>query len=505
MEKEKKNVKINYVWNLVFQIFLIIVPLIVTPYVSRVLGTDGVGKYSFSYSISYYFTLIALLGFNYYAQREIAKCQDDNHKQSLIFWEIVIVRLVSSLIALGAYAGLIFSNIFADYNTLLWILGLNIVAVLIDPVFLFQGNEEFKSITIRNVIVKTLIVASIFIFVKGPGDLWIYTLINSLSPVITAIALWPFLRKHLRKVNVKELRPIKHIIPALKLFIPTLAISIYVVLDKTMIGLLVPGEVTVIENGEEVVKKLSDLENGYYEQADKIIKFALTIVTSLSTVMIPHNSSAVANKDYKKLEQNVYKAVRFSLMLGIPMMFGIISIATNFSPWFLGPGYEKVPYLLMILSPVMVFIGLSGVFGLQYLIPIGKDNLFTISVAAGAVINLGLNILFILLFQSYGAALASIIAEFSVLLIQYLFVRKTFSLKQIFKESWRYLVSGLLMFGIIYPISLVSNATMKTTFMIMLSGITIYFLILLLLKDKMIYDTLIKLRNKFTNRKVEDQ
>lgn len=493
---EKKKVTVNYIWNLIFQLFLIIVPLIVTPYVSRVLGADGVGKYSFSYSICFYFTLIALLGFNYYAQREIAKCQDDNHKQSVIFWEIMIVRFVSSLIALGAYLVIIFTNVLADYNTLLLILGINIIAIMIDPAFLFQGNEEFKDITIRNVIVKVFVVASIFIFVRGKDDLWIYTLINALSPFLTALALWPFLRKHLRLLNVKELHPLRHVKPTLKLFIPTLAISIYVVLDKTMIGLLVPGEVTVIENGVEVVKKVSDIENGYYEQADKIVKFAMTVVTSLSVVMIPHNSSAVANHDYDALKNNVYRALRFTLLLAIPMTLGLISISINFVPWFFGPGYEKVPYLLMILSPLIIIIGLSGVIGLQYLIPLGKDNLFSISVGGGAFVNFGLNILLIIFIQSYGAAVASVIAELTVLIVQLIFVRKVFSLKLIFKYSYKYIISGIIMFGLLFPVSLLLPNSMKTTLILMITGITIYFVLLLLLKDELFCDTLKKLKLK---------
>ena len=163
----------------------------------------------------------------------------------------------------------------------------------------------FKQIAIRNVIAKTIVIASIFIFVKSTNDLWIYTLIQGLSPIVSSLLMISFLKKYLVKVNIKELKPIHHLKPCLRLFVPTIAISVYTMLDKTMIGSMIQGEMTVIENGVEVVKKISDVESGYYNQAEKIVKLLITVVSALGTVMIPRNSYYFANGDLVSAKKNV--------------------------------------------------------------------------------------------------------------------------------------------------------------------------------------------------------
>ena len=223
--------------------------------------------------------------------------------------------LVSSIIAFVALIGFIQIPYFADYKTLLYILSLTVLAVSIDVSFIFQGNEDFKQIALISLLSKAVVVASIFIFVKSQSDLWKYALINALSPALTAIMMWPFLKKYLVPVKLSSLNPWKHLRPCLRLFIPTIAISVYTILDKTMIGLLVSGTTTVIKDGIETTVKVSDIENGYYTQAEKIIKMFVTVVASLSAVMIPRNSFFFANHEEEKVRENIFKAIRFVFFL----------------------------------------------------------------------------------------------------------------------------------------------------------------------------------------------
>lgn len=206
MKTKTKSVKKNFFYNRFYQIFLLIVPIITTPYISRVLGSEKIGQYSFSYSIAYYFTLFASLGFSYYAQREIAKYKEDKEKQSTIFWEINIIRAISTLLAVVIYLGIIQIPYWQNYRTLLYILVLTIVAIGIDPSFIFQGNEDFKQITIRSFIVKALVVTGIFVFIKTRDDLWIYTLLNALNPILSALIRVPFLKKYLVRIHRKDLK-----------------------------------------------------------------------------------------------------------------------------------------------------------------------------------------------------------------------------------------------------------------------------------------------------------
>jgi O-antigen/teichoic acid export membrane protein len=501
----QKSVKKNYFYNLFYQIFTIIVPLVVTPYVSRVLKAEGIGQNSFVLSIVSYFTLFAALGFGYYAQREIARCLNDKEKQSKVFWEILIIRLFSTSLALIVYFSLYFSNVFKEYSTLFLIYSINVASIAIDVNFIFQGNEDFKQISIRNFIVKALTIAAIFIFVKTQDDLWIYALINALGTVFSALIMFPFLKNYLTKISPKELKPFRHLVPTLRLFVPTIAVSLYTVLDKTMIGLLLPQTMTIVEDGVEVTKKVGDVENGYYEQAYKIILMGLMVVTSLGTVLIPRNSGYFESGQIEKAKENISKAFRFVLFIGVPMMFGLAAIAQNFSPWFFGDGYEKVPYLIMIFSWLFVAIGLNNVFGIQYLIPSGKDNIYTISVICGAVSNLIMNSFMIPLWKAYGAAIASIISETIILLVQVLFSRKEFNWKKMVSATWKYWLAGAIMFGAVYGISYFLETKIWNTLILIVVGAVIYFLVLLLFRDCVLLEILQKFRVVLSRRKKKDE
>lgn len=476
-----KSVTKNYIYNLIYQILLIIIPIITTPYVSRVLGADGVGKFSFSNSIASYFVIFASLGFGYYAQREIAKYQDNKKKQSEIFWEIIIVRFVSVSTALIVYFAAIVLGVFKEeYTLLMIILSINILAVAFDISFLFAGNEDFSKTVLTNTVVRILNVIAIFVFVKDRNDLWKYVLITVLTVLTANASLSVYAKNFLCKIEIKSLRPIRHIKPAVILFLPTIAVSVYAYLDKTMIGVITG----------------SDFENGFYEQAEKIVKMVMTVVTSLGTVMIPRNANAFERKDMEAIRRNIYRSVRFVLFLGIPMMIGLIAVSDNIVPWFLGDGYYKSANIMKILSVLVLAIGLNNVFGLQYLIPAGEDKKFTLSVTCGAVTNFLLNLVLIRLFKSYGAAIATIVAEIAVAVIMFCFIRKNISLREILKSSIKYLISGIIMFVPCFMLGRILAPSIINTFIIVFTGVVVYLICLILLKDGFFFE----IANRLTSR-----
>ena len=477
-----KNVKKNYIFNLLYQLFQIIIPIIVTPYISRVLLSDGVGKYSFSYSIVNYFTILASFGFSYYAQREIAKHIDNKEEQSKVFWEIVILKFITTCISIIALIGLIFSNVLESYNQILLIMIINVVAIGFDFSFLLQGNEEFKKTVSSNMIVRFLAIISIFIFVKRPEHVWLYALINSLSLIISNMVIWIYVPKYLAKVKIKNLQVKRHFLPSLKLFIPTIAISVYVLLDRTLIGLMMP-------------KDIADSSVGFYDSAEKIVKLTLTIVTSLSAVMIPNNAKYFARKDYNKVNNNIQTAVKFSTFIGFPLMFGLAAVASNIVPWFFGPGYEPCIELMVILSGLIIAIGLNNVYGVQYLIPTNKENIFTISVVLGAVINLTLNILTIPHFGPIGAALATVIAESAILIFQMIYLRKTFSIFKTIKQISKFFISSLIMFIVVKFVSTYLTSSIINSIILILIGAVVYFVLLLILREKFVIEIFDKINN----------
>lgn len=503
---KKKSVKRNYVYNLIYQIFLIIVPLVLTPYVSRVLGASGIGKYSFAYSIASYFILFGSFGFGYYAQREIARNQGDKHSQTIIFWEIIIARMLSVFISIIVYLTIYFMKLYGDYSSLMLILLINVAATAFDISYIFQGNEEFGVLAMRNIFIKIIGITLIMIFVKSKDDLPLYTFLNSIILVGSNLSLWPNLNKMLVHVDFNEIHFKRHLKPALRLFLPTIATSIYTMLDKTLIGIIVPDSIAIVSNdGTTIFENAANLENGYYESAEKIVKMSMMIVTSLGTVMIPRNSQEIASGKINKFIDNIYKALKFVFFLGIPIMFGILAVSINFCPWFFGAGYEKVPYLMMIFSPLVVIIGISNVLGVQCLIPQRKDKQFAIAIIAGAIINLVLNLFLIKFFWSYGAAISSVVAELIITIIMVILLRKQISFFNVVKENWKYILSGIIMFSIVFLTQLFLESSVLNTLLLIVEGIIVYFLFLILLKDRFIFELyrniMIKMRTKKSIRK----
>lgn len=485
---KKKSAKLNYIYNLAFQIFSLITPLVTAPYISRVLGSAMVGQYSYTASIVSYFVLFGAYGFTLYAQREIARNQGNKYEQSKTFWEMIIARLITVTLATIVHIILILAKVYgSEYTLLMWILLPNIVSTAFSVSFLFQGNEEFGFITLRSVIVKTIGIACIFIFVKNEKDLWIYVLCNVLITVVSEISLWTRIPKRICSVKASELNIKKHFIPSTRLFIPTIATSIYTMLDKTLIGIMIPGTIESIDSsGEEVVLKVSDIENGFYEQAEKLVKMCLTIITAFGTVIVPKNSSLFKSGNIEEAKRNVYNGFSFAGLIGFPIMFGLAAVASSLIPWFLGPGYEKVPYLIIILSLLIICIGFNNVLGIQYLIPAGKDKIYTITVTAGAVFNLIVNLILIPLLFSYGAAIATVIAELLILILQFVFVRKELSFARMIKSVVKSFIAGTVMFGVVYCVYrfLLNQSTILDTFLLVLIGIVVYLIMLIVLRDK---------------------
>ena len=498
MEKsiKKKSIKKNYLYNVIYQVFLLLSPLLVTPYISRVLSADGIGQYSFTLSIATYFTIFGALGFNYYAQREIAKHQDDKYEQSKILYEVFICRGFAVSISIITNLLLCIFYIYGEYTNLMLILSLNIIAVAFDITFFFQGNEEFGKIIFRNIIIKIISIIAIFVFVNAEDDLNIYTFINATSTLISNIALWGYMPKYLKKVSFKLLKPFSHLKGTLKLFIPTIATSIYLVLDKTLIGVMITDTYVVVSDGIEVVKNYSDLENGYYEQAMKLVKMAMVIITSMGTVMIPRNSNEIKNGNIEKVKSNIYTSSKLVWMLGIPMVFGLILVAPNMVPWFFGDGYDKCIILISIFSFLIIIIGFSNVLGIQYLVPSGKDNIFAICLLVGAAINLTLNLILIPYFWSIGAAISSICAELVITLLMTFFVRKELNILKILILSWKYLISGIIMFVCVYFVSIYLTSSIINSIVIVISGILIYGICLTILKDEFVLKYIRKISKK---------
>lgn len=499
IKSKQKSIKKNYLYHVVYQVFALITPLITTPYISRVFGSEGVGQYSFSFALVSYFVLFASLGFGYYAQREVARNQGNKYEQSKTFYEIFIARLIPVGIVLSVYIVLLLSGVFGSYSLLMLVLTINVISVAVDISYIYQGNEEFGLLALRNILIKVIGLALILIFVKDSDDVWIYTLCNSAVLIGANLSMWTRLPKMIQKVPLKNLEIKKHFVPTLRLFVPTIAISVYTMLDRTLIGLLITETTTKIgSNGELVIVKVADIENGYYEQSEKLVKMALTIVTALGSVMIPRNSQLIKSGDMETFKKNIYKALEFVAFLGFPLCLGMAATANNFSPWFFGSGFDKVPLLIMIFSTLIVSIGVSNVLGIQYLLPSKRDKIYTIAICIGAGVNLTLNLILIPHLYSLGACIASVVGELSVTIAMIIISRKELSYRKVLINSWKPFVSSIFMFFVVYLTSLKMESTIINSLLLVIEGMFIYCILLLLLKDKNIISTIKKIKKKLS-------
>lgn len=476
----KKSVVKNYLYNAIYQILSIIIPLITTPYLSRVLGAEKIGIYSYTLSITTYFILFGSLGVAMYGQREIAYMQNDISKRSKTFFEIFIMKCCTLFISLVIFYFTFCIN--GQYSMYYKILILEIIANVIDISWYFQGLEEFKKTVTRNTIVKIISVICIFLFVKNEYDFNKYFYIYVLSNFFGNFTLWLYLPKYVKKVKLKKLEIYKHFKPTISLFIPQIAVQVYTVLDKTMIGM-------IVDDKSEV---------GYYEQAQKIIKLLVTIATSLGVVMMPRIAATYSEGNMKKVKEYMENSFSFIMFLSFPLMLGMISISSKFVPIFYGDGYDKVIPLIAIISPIIVLIGLSNVMGMQYLLPTKQQNKYTLSVIIGAIVNFTFNLLLIYKWKSIGASIATVIAEFSVTVTQFFLLRKEISVIDVIKSSAKYVFSALIMFLIsIFLGKFIKNNLLSIICQVLSSSI-VYFGLLLLLKDKIIFmgENLIKNKMK---------
>jgi O-antigen/teichoic acid export membrane protein len=465
----EKSLKKNYFYNLSYQILQIVIPFITAPYVSRALTAEGIGIQSFTHSLASYFLLFGALSIGLYGQREIAYNQDDPYKTTKLFWELCIIKTVTISLSLGVYSIVI--QRFSDYYLLFLIYGIEIIACLFDVTWYYQGMENFKIIVIRNTAIKITSVGLVFVIIKNPEDLYKYILLLAASSLIANISLVPFLVKQLVSVKMRTLNCVRHIKPIIVLFIPQIAIQIYTVLDKSMIGLITK----------------SPYENGCYEQAMKIVKLLLVIITSLGIVVVPRMAHLNAKKQFDEINDHVIRSFNFILFLGTPLFFGLIGIADIFVPVFFGQGYDKSIILMRILSGLFIAIGLNNVIGIQYLIPLKKEHIFTATVLCGACINFTLNIILIRRYQALGAALSSVIAESVITIIQFFYIRNILNIKSIFSGAWRNILSSIIMFTVLHILKQIMHVNiLSLLFMILISGI-VYLLSLLILRDKFIF------------------
>lgn len=465
------SVKKNVLINTIYQMLIIIVPFITVPYVSRILGPDGIGVYSYTRSIVSYFVMFSALGTMAYGTREIAMTRNDKRVLSSTFWEIETLSCITSLICIAIW--LIFAVLYHTYTIYFNILTILIVNTMFDISWLYAGLEKFKYTVSVNSIFKILGIIAVFVFIKKPDDVGKYIFITTMTTLLGTISMWLFLPRIVLKPDFKNLKLRKHFKETLIYFIPTIATSIYTVLDKTLIGL--------------ITNNLS--ENGYYEQATKIIEVCKTLTFySLNMVLSSRISYLYVQKKYDEIKKRIEVSINYILFASIGIIFGLIAVSDIFVNMFFGNEFVNVSAYIKCLSPVILLIGISNCIGSQYYTPVGLRKKSAHYIIIGSIVNLVLNIILIPKFWGYGAIVATIIAE---TVITTLYIRNCngiIYLAKLFELCYTKLISGMVMFVSIMLISRIhfSSDIIKLVILVFL-GIIIYISCLLILKDSFVY------------------
>lgn len=400
MSSLKGNIILNYINTISGLIF----PIITFPYAARVLLPEGIGVVNFQNSIIGYIVLLTSLGIPLYAVREIAKCRNDLELRDRTTVEITLLSIILCLLGyvavwlLGEFVPRICEEL-----TLFYILSLTIIFTGIGVQWFYQGIEDFLFITVRGLIIRTLCAACLFIFVKDQGDLLIYGLIIVGSTVGNNLINFIHLRKYvqLSRIQWKQLNITKHIKPAFQIFLLNVVISIYVRLNIVMLGFMV-----------------DDRAVGLFTAGMKLTHLITVVVTSLGTVMLPRCSHLIGEQKFDEFNAVITKSYHLLMFSAIPMTVGIMLLARPITLCFCGADYEGAIPVVIYTAPTIIFIGLTNIIGIQILYPYGKENLVILSTLVAAVLNVVLNILLIPAFSAIGAAISTLIAEFSVLVVQ---------------------------------------------------------------------------------------
>lgn len=455
MSKLKKNLG----YQTIYQLLNTCIPLITSPYLARVLGAEKQGIFSYTQSIVNYFTLFAMLGVVNYGTRAIADCANDKEKRSKTFWNVYALQMCCALISISLYvfylAQICYQNVHIAFAQIFYLIG-----SFLDINWLFFGVEKFKITVSRNIVIRICSVILILILVRKPSDLWIYTIIMSGSVFLSNAILWLFLPKEvdLKDVkNISRIEMLKHIKPNLVLFVPLMAMSVYHIMDKTMLGLL------------STYKQV-----GYYYNADKIINIPIGILTGVGTVMLPRMTSL--NKVGKVQEARKLFLLSLELIIAVSaaMACGISAISKEFTPVFFGKGYDECIRLIIALSPVLVIKGLSEIARMQYLIPNHKEKIFIESVFMGAGVNFIVNWFLIPKMGALGAVIGTLVAELMSCVWQYLKMNKYISCITTIFKSMPYVLFGAIMFIVVRAVAMYFNGEIVALFFEILAGIITY-------------------------------
>lgn len=440
--KPTVNTKKNYLYNVICELVTTLIPLITTPYVTRILGRGGMGSYQYVLTIASYFVLFANFGVKAYGNRCIAQAKDDPDARNRVFSGIFSQQLMLSSV-MGLLYAVYAMALGGEYRVIFAVFGINMLSALLEITWLYWGMEDFRTVALCTITVKVAVAAGIFLLVRQEQDLWIYALLCSLGVLAVQLYLWCGVRRFVRFVRVPFSEIKGHFLPCLALLLPMLSPTLFRSMDKLMLESM---------SGADAV--------GLYGAAEQLQTCMLGFITGLGTVMLPRISHLLAQGREEDAHACIGDSMQFEVFIGSVFTFGIAAASSVFVPYYYGEAFSEAAILTAVLSPTILMIAVADVIRAQYIIPHKRDRIFVISVIVGAALNLISNAVCIPWFADMhetlgmtadaAAALGSLpgtlLAELSVIVVQYLWLRRALPYGSYIKTCAVFPIAGLLMF-----------------------------------------------------------
>lgn len=431
VDMEKKSIKKNATLNIIKTVFSLVFPLITYPYALRVLQIEKIGKFEFSASIVSYFSLVAALGISAYAVREGSKYRNDRKKCSEFASEIFSINFYSTILAyILLILCLIFVGKFRPYIPVILILSSEILLATLGVNWIYTIFEDFSYITKITLILQVIAVILLFVFVHNSNDLYVYSVITVISS--SGASIFMFLRSH-KYVDLHLVaRPdTKHLKPILIVFSITIATTIYISSDTTILGWIA-----------------GDYSVGLYSTSVKIYKIVKQVLSAAVAVVIPRFAFYIGTKDDKGLEKLGNDLMNYMILGCVPCMVGLFFLAKPIVEVFAGTSYSEAHISLSLLSIALIFAVFANIFCNGVLISFKKEKIVMIATIISAVGNIVLNFILIPYFKENAAAFTTVLAEACICFISFAYARRCFKIRCNIKNVYL-TVLGSVVIGII--------------------------------------------------------
>lgn len=428
---KKARIGENIVYSSIYEILVIIVPLIVSPHVSRALGVEGIGVYSFSLAVANYFKRASMLGAAKYGNRSIALANNDSLERRNTFWNIYAVQFCATAICVLIYSGYVL--FFARTNMPAILQYLYIFASLFSVEWYFHGREEFKTTVIVASVFKLAYLVGSLTLIRSHNDVNLYIALFALSYLLPSAILFTIAVSREKFIKPTAVRTKTALKGMLVLFIPVIAVTIYKSMDKLMIGII----------------SETAYENGIYENAEKILHVPIAFISAVSGVLMPR--MAVLYRDSKEDKANtlILRTVKYSAFMSVACAFGLAAISTMFSVIYWGQDFYKCGELLTTFAISIPIMSFAEIIRTQYIIPKKEDKIYIIAVCGAAVINLIINSLLIPQMGAEGAVIGTIASEGAVCIYQAVMVRHELPVIKYTLQYIKFLVPGVVMYVIL--------------------------------------------------------